>query len=499
MNRTHSIKTMMIISLFLLSAITVASADDNTQATVFLEDIEITEGETKTCDLKIKDVAELGSFNLTITWDPNIVNLTDVSGTSQFTVYDYIDHTSGFSNMLGFSENPINGLSTMAKLEFKAVGNANDKCNIDIEIHDLLEANNSVNNGPPDIDYTIQDGEATITESGNVPPSNGNGDDPFFPGGGGGGGNIPPTADASAGEPYTGFVNEQITFDGSASSDSDGNITTWFWDFGDGSNASGKIVTHSFTEKGNYTVTLTVTDNADATGDYETTAVISKANNPPSQPTINGPSKGSTDAMITYSFTSSDEDNDDIRYIIKWGDDSSNTTEYAANNTAVNASHSWMNPGLYTITCYAEDDQNAQSSQRSLLVMIDVNIVFIDDDIIEGYLVDENMDDIFDVFHNNATSTETTVEVHEDGSYLIDSDDDGAWDYTYNLDTSILAPFSADSDTQPGDNENDESSGFMLFVLAGLIGVILVAIGGYWYFSENKNQKSSKKNKRTGK
>ena len=50
-----------------------------------------------------------------------------------------------------------------------------------------------------------------------------------------------------------------ITFDGSESS-SAGSIVSYLWDFGDGTNATGKRVTHDFTKAGTFTVTLTVVD-----------------------------------------------------------------------------------------------------------------------------------------------------------------------------------------------------------------------------------------------
>lgn len=56
--------------------------------------------------------------------------------------------------------------------------------------------------------------------------------------------------------------NFEVTFDASSSSaEGYGDyITNYYWDFGDGTNATGKTVTHSYSEVGNYTVTLNVTD-----------------------------------------------------------------------------------------------------------------------------------------------------------------------------------------------------------------------------------------------
>ncbi len=59
--------------------------------------------------------------------------------------------------------------------------------------------------------------------------------------------------------------DQLITFDASASSHGrpDRDIVSYAWDFGDGSTASGMMVTHAFALFGSYTVTLTVTDDND--------------------------------------------------------------------------------------------------------------------------------------------------------------------------------------------------------------------------------------------
>jgi len=81
---------------------------------------------------------------------------------------------------------------------------------------------------------------------------------------GGGGGNQSPTASFT-------FNCDQNTrmcdFDGSGSSDPDGTITDYDWTFGDGMGASGAMVSHTYANYGDFTVTLTVTDDGGAMDD----------------------------------------------------------------------------------------------------------------------------------------------------------------------------------------------------------------------------------------
>jgi parallel beta-helix repeat protein len=56
-------------------------------------------------------------------------------------------------------------------------------------------------------------------------------------------------------------VNQIIAFNASNSTDPDGTITNYEWDFGDGTKGIGVTVNHSYSRAGSYTVILAVTDN----------------------------------------------------------------------------------------------------------------------------------------------------------------------------------------------------------------------------------------------
>ena len=71
--------------------------------------------------------------------------------------------------------------------------------------------------------------------------------------------NLPPMPSFTAAPPY-GAAPLAVTFDGSASSDADGSIISYLWNFGDGITSTGVSTQHTFTGTGNYTVTLQVTD-----------------------------------------------------------------------------------------------------------------------------------------------------------------------------------------------------------------------------------------------
>jgi PKD repeat protein len=69
----------------------------------------------------------------------------------------------------------------------------------------------------------------------------------------------------------------RCSFDGSGSTDADGSIASYAWNFGDGRSGTGIKPEHTFASAGTYSVSLTVTDNQGATGTATATITVSQA------------------------------------------------------------------------------------------------------------------------------------------------------------------------------------------------------------------------------
>ncbi|MFA7265731.1 MAG: LamG-like jellyroll fold domain-containing protein, partial [Candidatus Nanopelagicales bacterium] len=95
--------------------------------------------------------------------------------------------------------------------------------------------------------------------------------------------NQPPTALLSATVDHL-----TVAFDSSGSTDPDGSITSYAWDFGDGRTGSGATVNHTYEAPGSYNVTVSVTDSRSATAQVSTQVTVLAA------PTAGAPPRDST-------------------------------------------------------------------------------------------------------------------------------------------------------------------------------------------------------------
>lgn len=85
--------------------------------------------------------------------------------------------------------------------------------------------------------------------------------------------NSPPSANFTI-SPEIVSAQIDITFDASTSSDSDGEIVKYEWDFGKGEIEGEKTIIHRFNKAGNYDITLKVTDNEGSSGSITKTITV---------------------------------------------------------------------------------------------------------------------------------------------------------------------------------------------------------------------------------
>lgn len=132
--------------------------------------------------------------------------------------------------------------------------------------------------------------------------------------------NTPPTSDFSLDPGDNVGVGEEIDFTDN-SEDADGLVASYSWDFGDGSSSNRQDPSHSYSSAGDYTISLTVTDNDGATDTTSTTVTVQDLNEPPSASfTSDSPVLTDEDFGLNASG-SSDPDGDSLSYEWDTNDD----------------------------------------------------------------------------------------------------------------------------------------------------------------------------------
>jgi PKD repeat protein len=176
--------------------------------------------------------------------------------------------------------------------------------------------------------------------------------------------------------PYQGSIGESIQFTGSAEN---GNPPyEYHWDFGDDDTSDEQNPTHIYNEEGNYTVTLTVTDDDDITV-YDITWALIEELPVPSPPEIYGPISGKVGVEYDYYFlipyvTYCDA----LRLRVDWGDTGpgkwSGPYEPGEN---VTLTHTWREQGDYRIRAQVMDVFGAESDWTELVVSMPSNRAYI--------------------------------------------------------------------------------------------------------------------------
>lgn len=183
--------------------------------------------------------------------------------------------------------------------------------------------------------------------------------------------NAAPTAAFTIGgaDPY--YLDIEIDFTDN-STDDDGTVSEWFWDFGDNSTSTDKNPKHTYTTKAEYTVSLTVTDDKGGTGTVSKSINIRDIADENTAP-IAGFSVADTLVLnggdVAFTNTSTDADGTIASYEWTFGDNTGTSTEESP-------TYAFSEVGIYEVNLMITDDIGATSTYSSKIYVAGIKWSF---------------------------------------------------------------------------------------------------------------------------
>lgn len=187
--------------------------------------------------------------------------------------------------------------------------------------------------------------------------------------------NRPPVADI--GGPYTTSEGAIVTFDGTGSSDPDGDAVTFQWDFdGDGAaDATGASPAWSFADDGSYSVSLTVSDGA-ASDVASTTVQVANVS-----PMVNAGSDASLISGRSYTLGGSFSDPGVLdapwTWAVDWGNGATASGTASVQTTQIAPVVRMCVPGSYTVEL-AVTDKDGGTGSDALSLSVAARAISID-------------------------------------------------------------------------------------------------------------------------
>jgi PKD repeat protein len=162
------------------------------------------------------------------------------------------------------------------------------------------------------------------------------------------GGNQPPVAG------FTHITSDLAVDFTDQSSDADGSVVSWSWNFGDAATSVEQHPSHTYAAGGTYTVTLTVTDDAGETDSAanEVTVSAGTATNTPPAAAFSYSCSGK---LCDFSGDASTDDTGIATYTWDFGDGS-------PVGTGMQPTHTYSSPGSYSVTLTVADAEGATDS-----------------------------------------------------------------------------------------------------------------------------------------
>ena len=168
--------------------------------------------------------------------------------------------------------------------------------------------------------------------------------------------------------PSAATVGTAINFNGLSSAPAAGRtISSYSWDFGDGSGASGPYPSHTYQAAGTYTVTLLVTDNFGKTGSTTKTVAVSAFAAPVAAFTVS-PTSG-TAGVTTFYFNASTSTAAEGHSIVKYVWDYGNGAAPAEFTVPTGASATYPAAGTYTVTLTVTDDLGVTNTTTATITV----------------------------------------------------------------------------------------------------------------------------------
>jgi len=175
--------------------------------------------------------------------------------------------------------------------------------------------------------------------------------------------NVYPVAEFSF-SPDEEYAPVEVMFDASASTDPDGRIVRYDWDFGDGETGRGVQVTHTYRDDGEYQVRLTVRDDCGAEGTAIGTVTV--LNPPPVAQFTWQPAEPVVGQTVVFDASASyDPASLSAKEVVGWHWDFGNGTE----GEGPVVEHVYLASGTYTVTLTVTDDDGTSATSESSITV----------------------------------------------------------------------------------------------------------------------------------
>ncbi len=153
--------------------------------------------------------------------------------------------------------------------------------------------------------------------------------------------------------PTSPATGQTVTFNGSSSTDTGANITSYAWNFGDGKTSTGVSAPHAYTQAGTYTVSLKVTDSSGQTSTAIKTVAVAAVG--PTAAFTFSPAAPTAGQTVTFNGSGSTDTGSTIRsYAWTFGD--------GRTGSGVSINHAYSAPGTYTVTLKVIDGASRSST-----------------------------------------------------------------------------------------------------------------------------------------